>query len=152
MANIQKTFVQIDAILAGAADATITAGASTTPIIMTPAQVKAAVVANAFPPYVTTTNFSRTLTAVATTIPVTITVNGVQTVTSITKNANGEILTMVSVDEDINAITDYTPAGGRVVDAARTKTQSRIAAGGVQQNRTVTYNASNEIITIGLWA
>jgi hypothetical protein len=100
--------------------------------------------------YITTTNFSRTPTAVATTIQVTITVNGVPTVESITKNANGEVLRMVSVDEDINAITDYIPAGGTTVYA--TKTQSRIATGGVQQNRTVTYNASNEIITIGLWA
>jgi hypothetical protein len=104
-----------------------------------------------------TTHFVRSvgtnpMTAV-TTIPVTITVNGVAKTGSITKNANGDILTLFCADMNENNAMAYIrsdPSVHTPYTTIDTRTKN-IGTTEVNQQRVITRNAAREIISITPW-
>ena len=106
---------------------------------------------------VETTHFVRSvgvnpMTAV-TTIPVSITVNGVVKTGSITKNANGEILSLFSADINENCARAYIRGDGNTYapyTTVDTRTKN-IGTTEVNLQRTITRNAVREILTITPW-
>lgn len=103
---------------------------------------------------IVTTTFCRTDNTVASTIPVSITVDGVTTAGNITKNAVGEVLACIAPAASANCQMLFTRSNS-AVDTNRTKTQTRkvqIIGSWVTQTRTVYRNSSNEILQITAWA
>ena len=108
---------------------------------------------------ITTTRFNRVnganpMTA-ATTVAVSISIDGgTPVVSSITKNAFGEVLQHVGADANSNFAITYTRATGHTTTST-TQTQDRtidVNGTNVIQHRTITRNDLNEVLNITAWA
>jgi hypothetical protein len=99
--------------------------------------------------------------AVGIPVTVTVTINGVVSTGSITKNAHGDILSSFGADSKANAATVFgraniTQAAGAAGTQTLTRTIQQVATDltlvNVVQTRTITRNTANEILTISQWA
>lgn len=100
---------------------------------------------------VVTTLFRRTDNTVASTINVSVNINGNVKSGTITKNAAGEVLSMMMPDVEANAGVSYARTDSVVASVQQQSRTVNVGPSEFLQYRNVSRNAANEILQITAW-